>query len=323
MPRQARLDLPGTLQHIIIKCAENQKIVKDQSDRQRFVSQIGDIALETGTTIYAWAITPKQVDILLRSGGEGLAPYMRRLLTSYAVTYNRRHGRGGSLFQERYKSTVCEEKPFFRDLVRYIHLRPLREKIVKNLTELNKYRWCGHRAILGAEGDAWQDCASVLQWFGKSRAEATKAYRAFIREGIKDDAPEFTGGGLLRSVGGWSEVKSLRKKKRTMASDARILGSAAFVKKILAQAKKSVRPRIKGPQLQRKIESTIRAACKKGGIDVAELKAGSRRGAVPTVRLQLALQLTKKMDVTLVEAARHLGVTPSALSKAVTRAKKA
>jgi REP element-mobilizing transposase RayT/transposase-like protein len=324
MPRQARLDIPGTLHHVIIRCTEKQKIVKDRSDRQRFLKQIGDIAVESKTVIYAWAILPNQVHILLRSGPEGLAPYMRRLLTSHAVAYNRRHRRHGSLFQERYKSTVCEEKLFFRQLVCYIHLRPLKERIVRTITELNKHPWCGHAAVLGDADYAWHDRAYVLQWFGKRPAEAKKAYRSFLREGAKgDDWPEFTGGGLLRSVGGWDEVKALRKKKRRMVSDARILGSNAFVKKILKRAQKSGRPRIKGAQLRRKIETTIRQTCKKAGVTVAELQAGSRRGIIPAIRLQLAQRLTKEMDVTLVDASRHLGVTPSALSKALTRSRKA
>ncbi len=323
MPRQARLDIPGTLQHVIIRSAANQKIVKDRADRQRLLKQIGDIALETGTAIYAWSILPGQVHILARSGREGLAPYMRRLLTSYAVTYNQRHHRHGSLFQERYRSTVCEEKLFFRPLVQYIHLRPVREKTVRSLTELNTYPWCGHRALLGQEDYAWHDRSYVLRWFGKTEVAAKKAYREFVREGFKaDDWPEFTGGGLLRSFGGWTKVKALRKKNRRTLSDSRILGSNAFVKKILNQAKKSGPPRIKTAQLRRKIETTMRQVSRKAGINVEELKAGSRRGKVPAVRLELAQHLTKEMDATLVEAARHLGVTPSALSKALTRTKR-
>ena len=135
--------------------------------------------------------------------------------------------------------------------------------------------------------------------------------------------PEFAGGGLLRSVGGWDEVKALRKKKRRMISDARILGSNAFVRKILKQSRKSERARITGAKLRRKIETTIRQSCKKAGVTVAELQAGSRRGIIPSIRLELAHRLTKELGVTLIDASRHLGVTPSALSKALTRARAA
>lgn len=104
MPRQARLDAPGTLHHVIIRGIENGKIVDDQGDRENFVSRMGKLVSETETVIYAWALMPNHAHILLRSGPHGLPKYMRRFLTGYAITYNRRHGRFGHLFQNRYKS---------------------------------------------------------------------------------------------------------------------------------------------------------------------------------------------------------------------------
>ena len=74
---------------------------------------------------------------------------MRRLMTGYAVTFNKRHKRSGHLFQNRYKSIVCEEDPYLLELIRYIHLNPLRAKLVQDLKELDKYPWTGHSAILG------------------------------------------------------------------------------------------------------------------------------------------------------------------------------
>jgi REP element-mobilizing transposase RayT len=118
MPRQARLDAPGTLHHVIVRGIEKRKIVSDNRDRENFVSRMGTIASETGTTIYAWALMINHAHIFLRSSPSGLPQYMRRLLTGYAVSYNRRHRRHGHLFQNRYKSIVCEEEPYFKQLVR-------------------------------------------------------------------------------------------------------------------------------------------------------------------------------------------------------------
>ncbi|MBW2334851.1 MAG: transposase, partial [Deltaproteobacteria bacterium] len=95
MPRQARLDAPGTLHHIIIRGIERKKIVNDDHDRQDFVSRMGNIALDTQTHIYAWALMTNHAHILLRSGPSGLSHYMRRLLSGYAISYNRRHRRHG------------------------------------------------------------------------------------------------------------------------------------------------------------------------------------------------------------------------------------
>jgi putative transposase len=64
-------------------------------------------------------------------------------------TFNKRHKRAGHLFQNRYKSVICEEDPYLLELIRYIHLNPLRAKLVLDLNELDKYPWSGHSAILG------------------------------------------------------------------------------------------------------------------------------------------------------------------------------
>ena len=104
MPRRARLDAPGTLHHVMVRGIEQQKIVTDNSDRDNFVGRMGDIAVETGTAIFAWALMNNHAHILLKSGQSGLPTFMRRLLTGYAVSYNRQHGRYGHLFQNRYKS---------------------------------------------------------------------------------------------------------------------------------------------------------------------------------------------------------------------------
>ena len=115
MPRQARLDSPGTLHHVIIRGLERGTIVRDDADREAFVTRLGDLAQATGTAIYAWAVLPNHAHLLVRSGPAGLPRFMRRLLTGYAVTFNRRHQRVGYLFQNRYKSIVCEEDAYSRN----------------------------------------------------------------------------------------------------------------------------------------------------------------------------------------------------------------
>jgi REP element-mobilizing transposase RayT len=138
MPRQARLDAPGIVQHVIIKGIESRQIFDDDRDRRDFITRMGNLSLEVETKMYAWVLMGNHVHILLRTGPKGLAKYMRRLLTGYAVTYNRRHSRCGYLFQDRYKSIVCDEDNYFTELVRYIHLNPLRAKVVLRYEATNR-----------------------------------------------------------------------------------------------------------------------------------------------------------------------------------------
>ena len=149
MPRQARLDTPGLLQHVMARGIERRKIFKDNKDRKAFLERLAIILEETQTQCYAWALIPNHFHLLLRTGPTPLSKVMRRLMTGYAVTFNKRHKRSGHLFQNRYKSGVCEEDPYLLELIRYIHLNPLRAGVIKDLKELDKYPWTGHSAILG------------------------------------------------------------------------------------------------------------------------------------------------------------------------------
>jgi hypothetical protein len=156
-------------------------------------------------------------------------PNMRRLLTGYVINFNRRHKRYGHLFQNRYKSIICEDDPYLLDLTRYIHLNPLRAGIVANKKDLDTYPWTGHSAIIGKLKREWQDSDTILAYFGRTKREAIGGYNRFVAQGItQGKRKELVGGGLIRSLGGWSQVVSLRRKGEQVASDQRILGSSAI-----------------------------------------------------------------------------------------------
>jgi putative transposase len=169
MPRQARLDAPGTLHHVMIRGIEGKAIFRDNRDRKEFVSRLGNLSKETTTRVLAWSLLRNHCHLLLFSGASGLALFMRRLLTGYAQGFNRRHRRRGHLFQNRYKSIVCEEDPYLLELVRYMHLNPLRASLVKNLGELDRYPWSGHRVLVGREKSGWQEREYVLRQFHPER----------------------------------------------------------------------------------------------------------------------------------------------------------
>jgi REP element-mobilizing transposase RayT len=180
MARQARLDAPGTLHHVMIRGIERSPIFKDDDDRRDFISRMGVLAKETGTRILAWALMRNHVHLLFFSGSAGISQFMRRLLTGYAVRYNRRHGRNGHLFQNRYKSIICEEDTYLLELVRYIHLNPLRASVVKSVGELDGYPWSGHKVLMGRVKTDWQERGYVLRQFHKGEGKAIRAYRRFM-----------------------------------------------------------------------------------------------------------------------------------------------
>ena len=139
MARRARLDAAGVLHHVMIRGIERRNIFRSTADRRDLIDRLAALLPETKTACYAWAFMPNHAHFLLRSGPSGIAYLMRKLLTGYVVSFNRRHRRTGQLFQNRYKSIICQEEVYFKELVRYIHLNPLRSKIVPTSSGLDHY----------------------------------------------------------------------------------------------------------------------------------------------------------------------------------------
>ena len=122
MPHTARASGGGYCYRVLDRGNRHAAIFRDDQDRDEFVRRLGLVATTRGLTIYAWALMPNHVHLLLRTGSTPLARAMRSLLTGYAGAFNRRHRRRGHLFQNRYKSIVVEEEPYRLELVRYLHL---------------------------------------------------------------------------------------------------------------------------------------------------------------------------------------------------------
>jgi REP element-mobilizing transposase RayT len=241
MPRQARIDAPGALHHIIVRGIERRKIFYDNFDRDNFLERLGTVLTETSTPCFAWALIPNHLHLLLRTGFAPIATVMRRLLTGYAVTFNRRHRRHGQLFQNRYKSILCQEDLYLLELVRYIHLNPIRARIVKQLRELDPYPYCGHSVLMGKIKRKWQDTDYILRIYNSKYLTARRRYREFVEKALTDGRrPELVGGGLVRSAGGWSAVKAIRRGFERMKGDERILGDGDFVETVLKQAQEDL-----------------------------------------------------------------------------------
>ena len=318
MPRKARIDAPGALHHIIFRGIEGKAIFHDRHDRYNFLDRLGDVLLDTATPCFAWAQMFNHAHLLLRTGLTPIAKVMQRLLTGYAQQFNRRHKRHGQLFQNRYKSFLCEENAYLLELVRYIHLNPLRAEVVKDLKQLKTYPFCGHHVLMGKFDHEWQDTDYVLSMFGKTRGAARRAYAAFIAKGVSaGHRPELVGGGLVRSIGGWSALKGFRKIGIRIKGDERILGDSDFVEKTLKQANERLEEKTRlettGPNLEALIEK-VAAYYKVSGED---LKTASKEREISRARSMVSYLAVRKLMNSCAAVARALNVTPSTVSKAV------
>jgi REP element-mobilizing transposase RayT len=318
MPRQARLDAPGTLHHVIIRGIEKRKIVNGDADREEFVDRVGKNAQKSETKIYAWALMTNHAHMLIRSGPKGIFPFMHKLLTGYAIRYNQKHHRHGHLFQNRYKSIVCEEDSYFQELVRYIHLNPLRAGLTESLSQLDRYPWSGHSAIMGRAERVWQDVDFVLSWFGSRTRDARRGYRTFMGDGASQGRrAELVGGGLIRSLGGWSEVISMRKHGEKSIADERILGGSEFAGRLIKEADQSLRGQVLPETRKERAQQIMLRMCQDEGVRVEEMRRGSTRRLVSKLRGKIAIVLVVEEGMTMADTARLLGVTTPAISNAI------
>ena len=316
MPRQPRLDMPGLVHHVMARGIEGRDLFRDDDDREGFLTRLaGGVNKPGGPQLYAWALMPNHFHLLLR-GGEGcLSPMMRRLMTGHAVTYNLRHKRQGHLFQNRFKSIVVEEETYFLELVRYIHLNPVRAGIVKNLEELAAYRYAGHAVILGKRDYDVQDVEAVLTRFSERRKAAVVGYSGFVAAGFcQGRREELRGGGLIRSAGGTAAIMASSPEDRDL-SDARILGSGDFVESVL-------RERDNGSAREKSsVDEILNDVAEKSGVTREQILGGSRSRSVSKARKLFFVAAHENAGATLSMLGRLTGRSHVAVKLAIEQLK--
>ena len=323
MPRKARIDAPGALQHIIARGIERRKIFQTKADYTDFLERLGKILNETSTPCFAWALIPNHFHLLLKTGDAPIAHVMLRLLTGYAVRFNRRHRRQGHLFQNRYKSILCQEDAYLMELVRYIHLNPLRAKLVLDRKDLDKYPYSGHSVLMGKYLNAWQDTAAVLGLFADKVTLARRRYHAFVQKGIRQGRRrDLIGGGLVRSSGGWASVKALRKEKIYQKADERILGDGDFVKEVLAVAQERLKRKYALAAKGVGLDHVAERVAKLMDMDASELfKPGKEKQRVQA-RSVLCYWAARELDISMVELCRRFKLSAAAVTLSVQRGEK-
>jgi putative transposase len=318
MPRQPRIDAPGLLQHVMARGIQRCRIFRDDRDYQDFLTRLGNILDTTGIRCYAWALLPNHFHLLLRSGRIHLSHVMRGLMTGYAVTFNSRHRRNGHLFQNRYKSVICEDEPYLLELVRYIHLNPLEAGLVNDLSELDEYPWSGHTVLLGYRKNGWQEIDEVLGRFSGKKNQARQEYRAFVEEGVNHASwPDFEGGGLERSLNQNEWHGAMARDRDVRAHDERVLGRGRFVERVLKHtglAGASKKAQMPIPELAEKVSDWVK-------VDLEDLFLGRRKREVSSARALVSYLAVHKMGYRFSEVGEALKVHPVTIARALDRGK--
>ncbi len=318
MPRQARLDAPGILHHVIIRGIERREIFLDDEDREDFLNRMTNLLPDTHVSCYAWSLMPNHAHLLLRTGDEPLATLMRRLLTGYAIKFNNRYGRHGPLFQNRYKSIICQEDAYLKELVRYIHLNPLRAEILNSIHELNTYPYTGHSAIIGRINRPWQDTDYVLLYFGKTRAAAIKEYISYVKSGIgQGRRPDLMEGGLIKGIDGWEKTDGIHEKR--IKGDKRILGDNKFVEEILKKANEKLSKRYELMSKGYDLDFIEQKVCEIFGLTPEDLNSKTRQKKIADARALYCFWAVRELGHELTHVAKSLRITPSAVVYAIRR----
>jgi REP element-mobilizing transposase RayT len=310
MPRSARIDIPGLLQHVIVRGIERRSIFLDDQDREEFLSRFSFLLRETETDCYAWALLDNHFHLLLKSKKSTLAAFMRRLLTGYAVTFNLRHSRSGHLFQNRYKSIVCDKDPYLLELIRYIHLNPIRAGSVENLSDLERFPWSGHRELLGTSSRNLIQTQFVLSLFDGRLNIARAGYEEFIADGLK------TRSGIKLSQGGKQTSRTLNPTLSEEALfDERVLGGGRFVESLLERD-------VLQPDPEQAFTSLTRQVASYFGMDPADLKLSGKTPNLVRAKSVICYVAVRHLGIKGVDVGRRLAISPSAVSHAIQRGAK-
>lgn len=320
MPRGARIDAAGILHHVMVRGIERRQIFSNDDDRGEFLARLEGACEKTGARVYAWCLMPNHVHLAIRTGQMPLQKTMRSLLTGYAVYFNRRHRRHGHLFQNRYKSILVDEEEYFLTLVRYIHLNPVRARLVESVDALESYPWTGHSVLMGKGKYSVQDSDAVLRRFGRRAGDARKSLVEFMKmDEAKKETKIFEGGGLRRSAGGVKKLLEAGNKEKWV-HDERILGSSSFVESVLKNTEKDQRTRTLSPEKQRAtFDRVADQLCERFEVTRPELLGGGRRRAVSESRRLLSYVANRHLGMTLSEVGEALNVSKVAVLKAVTK----
>jgi putative transposase len=272
MARRPRLFAPGLLYHVIVRGNQSQATFRDHQDYQFYLERMEKYRRKYDYWIHAYCLMPNHVHLLLESSNKPLAKFMQGLQQSYSQYFNLRHHKVGHVFQGRYKAIICEKHEYLLELVRYIHLNPVRAGMVQRP---EGYRYSGHRAFLLGKPTKGIDPTKVLKLFG-----GKVAYKRFILEGL--------GGGHRDE---YYEV-----------DDQRFLGPVGFgdkVQKSLGNGPKSI--------TKASIDSVVEKLAEKIGIKLQSLRSADRTWAVSKARIMLAYVLTRVLTYKLREVAEYLG----------------
>jgi len=285
MSRQPRIEYPGALYHVIARGNQRRDVFHDDMDRLRYLAHLRAYKQRYVFRLYAYVLMTNHVHLLLEPQQIGLSKIMQGLHQSFTQGYNRRYGVVGHVFQGRYQAILCDRDSYLVALVRYIHLNPVRARLVDDPAD---YPWSGHRAYLDSVGEGLVDTDTVLGILGRRDSLARKRYRAFVAE----------------------ELTGQRRPEYYQVREQRFLGDDAFVERVWDATTNNRRQPVKIPSLAALLSSVARAT----GVARERITGPDRRVDAARAR-RLLVQAGSICAVPGRDLARLLGRDPALISR--------
>ena len=287
MARKPRIHLPGGLYHVILRGNGGQDVFLTDDDRYRFYLLLQEGTCRFGYRVHAFCLMTNHIHLAVQVGDIPLSRGMQNLSFRYTRWINWRVKRTGHLFQGRYKAVLVDGDRYLQELVRYIHLNPVRAGMTKSPVE---YPWSGHRAYLGKELLPWLTTDWLLEQFGTTVNKARAGYRDFVLDGLGEEhRTEFHGG----------------------EHDSRVFGDDNFVDACLS---------VSGSIPQRvTIQEIVDKVCREYDIDVATLKAPSQQRIASEARAVLGWLARELGCATLSDVSKLVNRDVGSISSSVSR----
>ena len=289
MARKPRIHYAGAVYYVLLRGNAGQQIFFETADYLRFLRFMGEGIEKYNCRVHAFCLMPNHIHMAIQVGDTPLSRIMQNLCFRYTQWMNRRRDRVGHLFQGRYKAVLVDADSYLLELVRHIHLNPVRAGMVKSP---DAYLWSSHLSYLGERKLPWLTTDWVLSRFSSSRGQPGNEYREFVHSG---------------GEGGQKEEFH-----RGTKGERRVLGENPFIEEVFRRAKQE---RKKTPSMG----EVIRRVCEQYGVEEKELSAAGKNRRVSLVRGIIAWLILESGELTLTELSKRLNRDISTLSSAVKR----
>jgi putative transposase len=288
MARKPRIHIPGGFYHVILRGNDGQDILFSDQDREHLETLVHDGKDRFKHRIHAYCWMSNHVHLLIQVSEVPLSKLIHNLSFRYASYINKKRSRKGHLFQGRYKAILVDAENYLHELVRYIHLNPVRAGVATNPQD---YKWSGHQCYLGITRKSWLTVKYVLSQYSRQESTALRLYESFVLEGLNEEC---------------------RREFHHGSAEGRLLGDDKFIEEVLQQSDKKAGKRYR-------VDDIINLVSKKSGVTIEELISLCRQRRLSRVRSIIAFLVTEYGEGTLSGYGRIVRRDPTTLSIGVSR----